>query len=220
MSEPDQQSPKFDSDHPKIFDVMRPGKAPASPTSRPVIMGHKSIAQDSTLTDKSSPLDAPAHNRPLMDSAEKVAIEPPASDSPALPAEPEPAGETPPHDFSAPPEAETHAEPEPEQQSAPAVEHEAEPFEQAVPPEVSPNEPTDQPAPPGDSKPSLPLDAIKDQPTMYMQPPHDETNPVQATISHHLVLWPRSRKILLLACTLTLIGAICVVLILVETKIR
>lgn len=29
----------------KVFDVMRPGKAPASPTSRPVIMGHKTSAQ-------------------------------------------------------------------------------------------------------------------------------------------------------------------------------
>lgn len=29
----------------KVFDVMRPGKAPASPTSRPVIVGHKAEAQ-------------------------------------------------------------------------------------------------------------------------------------------------------------------------------
>ena len=29
----------------KVFDVRRPGKAPASPTSRPVIMGHKPEAQ-------------------------------------------------------------------------------------------------------------------------------------------------------------------------------
>jgi hypothetical protein len=30
----------------KVFDVRRPGKAPASPTSRPVIMGHKPEAQE------------------------------------------------------------------------------------------------------------------------------------------------------------------------------
>lgn len=31
----------------KVFDVMRPGKAPASPTSRPIIGGHKNKVQDS-----------------------------------------------------------------------------------------------------------------------------------------------------------------------------
>ena len=31
----------------KVFDIMRPGKTPASPTSRPVIMGHKQSAQKS-----------------------------------------------------------------------------------------------------------------------------------------------------------------------------
>ncbi|HEY5667773.1 MAG TPA: hypothetical protein VIR03_01270, partial [Candidatus Saccharimonadales bacterium] len=33
----------------KVFDVMRPGKAPASPTSRPVVIGHKPQVHDDQL---------------------------------------------------------------------------------------------------------------------------------------------------------------------------
>lgn len=38
----------FGSDR-KVFDVMRPGKAPASPTSRPVVIGHRPQAHDDQL---------------------------------------------------------------------------------------------------------------------------------------------------------------------------
>lgn len=39
---------------PKAFDVFKPGKTGASPTSRPVILGPKQTAKDTTLTGKSS----------------------------------------------------------------------------------------------------------------------------------------------------------------------
>ncbi len=38
--------------HKKVFDVVRPGKAPASPTSRPVITGHKPPVKDDQLVQK------------------------------------------------------------------------------------------------------------------------------------------------------------------------
>jgi hypothetical protein len=34
----------------KVFDVMRPGKAPASPSSKPVIVGHKPEVKDPSVT--------------------------------------------------------------------------------------------------------------------------------------------------------------------------
>ncbi|HKU18809.1 MAG TPA: hypothetical protein VJP80_06075 [Candidatus Saccharimonadales bacterium] len=48
---PQSSKPSTPSPRPKgkVFDVMRPGKAAASPTSRPVIVGHKSEAQSAQI---------------------------------------------------------------------------------------------------------------------------------------------------------------------------
>ncbi|HEY1835392.1 MAG TPA: hypothetical protein VGG13_01060 [Candidatus Saccharimonadales bacterium] len=64
---------------PKVFDIMRPGKAQPSPTSRPIIVGHKPQVQDSTLTDKPAPVaDKPpvVAERKLMDANDEVSIAP------------------------------------------------------------------------------------------------------------------------------------------------
>jgi hypothetical protein len=53
----------------KVFDVTRPGKTPVSPTSRPVIVGHKPQVKDPMMSDRDD-------TRPLMDSTKKVTIEP------------------------------------------------------------------------------------------------------------------------------------------------
>lgn len=50
----------------KVFDVVRPGKAPASATSRPVIVGHKpQVKDDQIVNDKDSNM---ADDNPLDDS--------------------------------------------------------------------------------------------------------------------------------------------------------
>lgn len=54
----------------KVFDVSRPGKTPVSPTSRPVIVGHKPQVKDPMMSDRDE--------RPLLDSNKKVTIQPSA----------------------------------------------------------------------------------------------------------------------------------------------
>ena len=53
----------------KVFDVMRPGKAPASPTSRPVVIGHKPQAQHAQVTvsgiGAAPPREALAAHKPV-----------------------------------------------------------------------------------------------------------------------------------------------------------
>ncbi len=61
----------------KVFDVMRPGKTPVSPTSRPVIVGHKPQVKDPMMSDRDE--------RPLMDSNKKVTVQPAADASVPLP---------------------------------------------------------------------------------------------------------------------------------------
>ncbi len=68
---PNKHSTRADSqDAPKkVFDVARPGKTPASTTSRPVIVGHKPQVQD--------PMMMPDDNRrSLMDAHHKVTVQP------------------------------------------------------------------------------------------------------------------------------------------------
>ncbi|HJQ08239.1 MAG TPA: hypothetical protein VJ836_02015 [Candidatus Saccharimonadales bacterium] len=68
----------------KVFDVRRPGKAPAAPTSRPVVVGHKPAAQLAQTTI--SGIGA----RPLLNAKQKVAVKPAMvvleEKKPALPA--------------------------------------------------------------------------------------------------------------------------------------
>lgn len=58
----------------RVFDVMRPGKAPASPTSRPVIAGHKSSAQATQV--HVSGIGANGGGASMFDSHKKVEIQP------------------------------------------------------------------------------------------------------------------------------------------------
>jgi hypothetical protein len=51
-----------------VFDVKRPGKAPIQTTSRPVIVGHKSIVRDPFTTGK------PASAAPLLQTKQKVTV--------------------------------------------------------------------------------------------------------------------------------------------------
>lgn len=82
---------------PKVFDIRRPGKALASPTSRPVITPPR--VKDSVLTNKpvlskpsSKPLriaSNPNDERDLMDPTKKVTVQPAKSTTPAsVPAKP------------------------------------------------------------------------------------------------------------------------------------
>lgn len=68
--------------HKKVFDVVPPGKVPASPTSRPVIIGHKASIQDDQFVPPSKP-SAPlltheaverASKRPLMGGHKKLPL--------------------------------------------------------------------------------------------------------------------------------------------------
>ena len=71
----------------RVFDVSRPGKAPASPTSRPVIMGHKPEAQAAQTAvsgiGEASPLLAKRKIQvlPAGDPAEEPMVAPPADTS-------------------------------------------------------------------------------------------------------------------------------------------
>jgi hypothetical protein len=53
----------------KVFDVMRPGRAPANSTSKPVIVGHKPQVQDPSVT-----VNGVGEARPLLDSRKKISI--------------------------------------------------------------------------------------------------------------------------------------------------
>jgi hypothetical protein len=66
----------------KVFDVMRPGRAPASSTSKPVIVGHKPQIKDPSVT-----VNGVGESRQLMDSRQKIAIKPiaPVQSSTAAP---------------------------------------------------------------------------------------------------------------------------------------
>lgn len=180
MSDSGSRPQRSASGLPKVFDVMRPDKVQASPTSRPVIVGHKPAVQDSTLTDKPSSLDAPANNhRPLLDSQEKVTIEPPARKQFVPPEESV--------DISAP------EQPAPklpqEGPTAPQLPEQNQP-ESAIEPEPNPTEPASSEQPEQSSEPtadhasSLPLDAVQGQPTTYTQPVYD-TGSAQPVIAHH-----------------------------------
>lgn len=67
-----QQGPK------KVFDVVRPGKSPAAPNSRSVIVGHKPQVPDDQFVPSANTRLAgnPADKRPLMDFDKKVGVEP------------------------------------------------------------------------------------------------------------------------------------------------
>jgi len=89
----------------KVFDVMRPGRTPASPTSRPVVMSLRSDAQQaqtavSGIGQRSTPAAAQKPAPPEVNAAEappaqlsaaEKAIQPPAPDLavPSAAAEPE-----------------------------------------------------------------------------------------------------------------------------------
>jgi len=116
---PKKHSPPKAKPTPKAFDVFRPGKALASPTSRPVIAGHKPVVHDSTVTNKPRKPMAKARNGDeLLDSHDKVTIPPPAAVEPA-PESPVPQLATPtepviPPVEEKPTELTTQAEAEPE----------------------------------------------------------------------------------------------------------
>lgn len=69
------------SSHKKVFDVMRPGKAPASPTSRPVITTQKSVPDDQFTSGRKVLAGDPDEKHELMDGKKRIAIKP--ADSPA-----------------------------------------------------------------------------------------------------------------------------------------
>jgi hypothetical protein len=69
----------------KVFDVMRPGRAPASATSKPIIVGHKPQVQDNSVTT------GIAHHPPLLDGHRKIEINPAAGAArPMTPPAPQP----------------------------------------------------------------------------------------------------------------------------------
>src|SRR2546421_10049847 len=103
--------PQYPRPKGKVFDVMRPGKAPASPSSRPVVIGHKPEAQEAQASV--SGVGEP-ERRPLLDGRRKIEINPTddtidasqstpkvalVGDAPMLPAAPEAAPKKP-HPFT------------------------------------------------------------------------------------------------------------------------
>jgi hypothetical protein len=71
---------------PKAFDIFRPGKMPSSPTSRPIITGHKPAVKDVTITDKPRMTDVgddtdEQKKPPMMDPHDKVNVEPEAHEA-------------------------------------------------------------------------------------------------------------------------------------------
>jgi hypothetical protein len=78
---PKNSTPKH-SHAPKAFDVFKPGKSMASPTSRPVIARHRPPVQDSTLTNKpGKPVSNARTGEESTDPYEKVDITPSESTS-------------------------------------------------------------------------------------------------------------------------------------------
>jgi hypothetical protein len=59
-----------------VFDVKRPGRAPAQTTSRPVIVGHKPMVRDPFTTGKTE-------ERPTLPTKDQVAVEPESAPKPA-----------------------------------------------------------------------------------------------------------------------------------------
>lgn len=55
----------------KVFDVMRPGRAPANSTSKPVIVSHKPMIQDPSVT-----MNGVGEPRSLLSSRQKITITP------------------------------------------------------------------------------------------------------------------------------------------------
>jgi hypothetical protein len=58
----------------KVFDVMAPGKAPAHPTSRPVVIGHRQQAQETQVSV--SGIGGPGPRDNLLDVHQKVELQP------------------------------------------------------------------------------------------------------------------------------------------------
>ncbi len=76
-----------------VFDVKRPGRTPLQPTSRPIIVGHKSMVRDPFTTGKVEhtrekkiipDIQTPSHVAPKLPAAES-SPEPASSDSAATP---------------------------------------------------------------------------------------------------------------------------------------
>lgn len=92
MTKHDDQKPKQKGHRPahhhkKVFDVVPPGKAPASPNSRSVIVGHKPQVHDDQFVPSEHWASDPREKRPLMDGHKKVALMPTGGDRAAQHAE-------------------------------------------------------------------------------------------------------------------------------------
>ncbi|HSW98300.1 MAG TPA: hypothetical protein VLF71_00515 [Candidatus Saccharimonadales bacterium] len=79
----------------KVFDVMRPGRAPASPTSRPVVIGHKLQAQHTQVTVSGIGEAAPreplhTHKAPAVQKVDVTGGDVAAPPAPVIPAVPVP----------------------------------------------------------------------------------------------------------------------------------
>lgn len=183
MSNPDPKRPAK-SDTPKVFDVMRPGKAQASASGRPLITGHKPQVHDSTLTDKPQDVaDGPA--AASLSSHKKQRIEP--TTAPPLPdakheasAAAEDASTIPATSDTTTPTSADAAVPTPEPTTAPTPPTpqptEAEPTEPTEPKE---DEPTDNvlmaPVEPLDTPEPQPALAPAAAPTTPVSTPEDNT---------------------------------------------
>lgn len=85
MTKHDDQKPKQKGHRPahhhkKVFDVVPPGKAPASPNSRSVIVGHKPQVHDDQFVLSEHWASDPKEKKPLMDGHKKVKLMPSGED--------------------------------------------------------------------------------------------------------------------------------------------
>lgn len=176
----------------KVFDVRRPGKAPASPTSRPVITGHKPPVADDQFVPTPTKSADDADERALMDANQKITLTPVTEhESPPTPA-PEVADSQPPQ-----------TTPQQVDEPKPTPEHIA--IEQVV---ETPTEPT--PAVPQSQQPE-PVDPL-------LAPIEDETlldntgAPVvgQAVISHHKKHRTKAWEWMVIVLLMVLLAAVAV----------
>lgn len=187
------------STEPKVFDVMRPGKAQASASGRPLITGHKPQVHDSTLTEHPQDADEAAstlakHQKsrieptgaPLLPSAKAVEKpSTPASTAPT-PADTQPAAPTPPGPQPAsapevptgevPASATESATPQPpeEETTDNIMMTPVEPLDTAEP-EAPPEEPVPAPASPTPAEPTQPT-----QDSQAVEPPSSAPQTPQA----------------------------------------
>jgi hypothetical protein len=158
MSDPAPKKPAKSNNPGTVFDVKRPGKATAQGTSRPVIVGHRSIVRDPITTGKTDKL-SPAREKPDIRPLTLTDAKPTSDSKSAAPQA----------DTAATPELAAVAkelawQPQPEEKKdAPAAESKPELKEAAAPAAPQSEPAASKDFVPGSTAPILPPEPVKKQ---------------------------------------------------------